>query len=136
MRLHATAARLLAATIVLLAAYLLPSLAHAHEGHGMGMAVAEGVARSMAPAHSAAHEPSASRIVLGSAEQPAPPMPGSPCHRDCCNPGMICCISAPAAEPALTLPLATGRRQVPLRAMIMPPGRVPEALPKPPRALA
>lgn len=136
MCLHASVTRLLGAAILLLAAYLAPSLAQAHEGHALPKAPSQTLGPAHARSNATAHMAAASQVTQAVAEHSTPPLPSGPCQRDCCNPGMRCCVSAPVVEPALSLPLATVRRQVPLRAVRMPPGRMPEALPKPPRPLA
>ncbi len=136
MRMQDILTRLLGAAIMLIAAYVLPSPAQAHEGHGLSAAAGAAVASPVTHASTAAHAHSASPTLVATAERSAPAMPGPPCGRDCCNPGMVCCLSALVVDPVLALPLATSRRQEPLRAMVMPPGRVPEALPKPPRTPA
>lgn len=136
MRMQDILTRLLGAAIILIAAYVLSSPAQAHEGRGLSIAGAAAVALPIGHASTAAHAQSASPIMVAAAERPAPLMPGTPCSLGCCNPGMVCCLSALVVDPVLALPLATSRRQLPLHAEIMPPGRVPEALPKPPRALA
>lgn len=129
--------RLLGAAIVMIAAYVLAFPAQAHEGHGGSPAAIDAALASMMRGH-ATTSPSAHAVpsaVLYAGERAAPG-PASPCQRDCCNPDMMCCISALVNDPALAAPLACFRRRGPLLAAIMPPGRVPAALPKPPRTFA
>jgi hypothetical protein len=113
------------AAIFLIAAYVMPSMVHAHAGHVHGAAPV-----------AAMHADHASEVEVGQTEADHAGDPiTAKAHPACCA-ACACCGAKMVSEgPVLsrswqTVRLALGRPEA------VPPSRAPEALPEPPRSFA
>ena len=133
-------ARIVAAAIILIAAFAVPSLARAHEGHahrvpGVAQAAPKSSdmhARKQAAVTSSATALSAARdSAVGAADGVMQ------CGGNCCSggAGMACCGAVLAPE-SFWIPLLQASAQVGIPRAPPLPGLPPEALPKPPKSIA
>jgi hypothetical protein len=129
------------ATVIVIAAFAMPSLAVAHEGHAHHAATVQ----KAAPVPSQAHEPAAAKVAVhvaslttarGADASGAARSTGD-CASHCCggSTGMTCCGAALAPD---LFWVALYRASVPFAARpdLPPSGLPPEALPKPPKSFA
>jgi len=147
MTLNRQLARLMAAVIVMIAAYVMPSTAQAHEGHAHGAVVTVAYAQASpvavapdtakpAPARIVNARISGSTVIVASAG-PRASMPAErPCDGLCCSMGMSCCAPGvlPDAETVHSPTIGSVRLiapETPVFASV-----TLEALPKPPRSFA
>ena len=149
MKLGRQLARMLAAMIVMIVAYLAPSAAQAHAGHHHeSHAVVSGSGATPAPdvnsfgSHRAAApsalaiEPATSDATVGVADQDAL-TPLKTCTGSCCcSTGMVCCAHALTADIGSAGLIGAAASLIVLPEDLARPGVDPEALPKPPRSLA
>src|SRR4051812_24286840 len=149
MKLDRQLARMVAAMIVMIIAYLAPSAVLAHAGHHHGPpAVVSSSGTTPAPAviafgsHEAvtllalAIEPARADATVGVADRdtlaPLETCTGS-C---CCSTGMVCCAHALTADVGSAGLIGAAASPIVLPEDLARPGVDPEALPKPPRSLA
>ena len=135
------------AAVVLIAAFAVPSLARAHDGHahhGPGAAQATPAAPDMTRTrHARAERTVASRVAvtvaLSTARNSATGAAGvvTACGGSCCGDaaGMACCGAALAPEP-FCIPLLHVSASLAIPRAPPLPGLPPEALPKPPKSIA
>jgi len=141
MRLDRQLARILAAVIVMIAAYLAPSAVQAHPGHTEPMSATvavqdAGSARWDLPAAIAMTADAETAEVAMNAANPNIPAPIKRCNGlCCCSSGMACCAHALAPESG-SLSELTAARLTAAPDVLARPGVDPEALPKPPRSFA
>jgi hypothetical protein len=131
------------AAVIVIAAFAVPSLATAHEGHGHHTATVQKAAP--APSQMPASELAAAveRGVVEASLTTAPAPAGAVdsaidgCASHCCggSTGMTCCGAALAPDPFC---VALFRASVPFAVSrdLPPSGLPPEALPKPPKSFA
>jgi hypothetical protein len=133
-----------AAAIVLIAAFAVPTLAIAHEGHAHHPSqVAASVPESTSPDTCAADirgdaQPATKRAaVLSAAPDSSNAAAGvvQRCGGSCCSSGMACCGAALAPD-AISIPLVQASTQLAIPRAPPLPGLPPEALPKPPKSIA
>lgn len=138
------------AAVVLIAAFAVPSLARAHDGHahhGPGAAQAAPAAPDMhAHKDMHAHQQAATvasrvavTVALSTARNSATGTAGvlTACGGSCCGDaaGMACCGAALAPEP-FCIPLLHVSASLAIPRAPPLPGLPPEALPKPPKSIA
>jgi hypothetical protein len=133
-----------AAAIVLIAAFALPSLAIAHEGHAhhrspVAPTSSKSTSEDVRAPDVRAHQQTA-RATLLSATRDSPRAPAggiTPCGSYCCSggAGMACCGAVLAPE-AFWIPLLQASAQLAIPRAPPLPGLPPEALPKPPKSIA
>jgi hypothetical protein len=151
MRLDRQLARILAAVIVMIAAYLAPSAVQAHAGHHHPAPTAVVAAEVISPAAqttSAAttvlsatpsavwSEAKAIDVVAGAADPGARVLPKTCTGSCCCNTGMACCTHALTADTDGSAVMGAASRLAAIPGYLARPGADPEALPKPPRSFA
>ena len=135
-----------AAAIVLIAAFAVPSLAIAHEGHAhhpSRAAQAAPTSPDMRANEAVSPAIAASRIAVSavavSALRDKATAAGAvtPCGGHCCSggAGMACCGAALAPE-SFWIPLLQASAQLGIPRAPPLPGLPPEALPKPPKSIA
>jgi hypothetical protein len=127
-----------AAVIVLIAAFALPSLAIAHEGHAHHPSQVAPTSSESTSADVRGHEQPAVRQIATLSATHSPIAPGVvvPCGGNCCGggAGMACCGAALAPEAFwILLPQSSAQLAIP-RAPPLP-DLPPEALPKPPKTI-
>jgi hypothetical protein len=136
-------ANILAAVIVI-AAFAVPSLATAHEGHAHHTATVQKAAAAPSQTRSSVQAATVERGVIEASLTAAAPAPAGPvgsavdsCASHCCggSAGMTCCGAALAPDPFC---VALFRASVPFAVSrdLPPSGLPPEALPKPPKSFA
>jgi hypothetical protein len=134
----------IAAAVVLIVAFAVPSLATAHEGHAHHPSrAAQPAPRSldMRAADMRGHEQrvAASATALSAPRGSANTAAGAvtPCGGNCCSggTGMACCGAALAPE-SFWIPLLQASAQLGIPRAPPLPGLSPEALPKPPKSIA
>jgi hypothetical protein len=132
----------IAAAIILIAAFALPSLAIAHEGHAHHPSrAAQAAPRSpdMRAQEAATPAIAASAIAVSATRDSAKSAAGvvTPCGSNCCSggAGMACCGAALAPE-SFWIPLLQASVQLGIPRAPPLPGLPPEALPKPPKSVA
>jgi hypothetical protein len=137
-------AQLLAAIVVLSAAWLMPSLASAHTGHSHHAATETTVAPSgkpaskstdTTPATTVAHTETARAAPIASIDSAAVGGGDSSCATHCCGSaaGMTCCGAALAPEIVIG-PVLAGSQILSFEHASALLGQPPEALPKPPKS--
>jgi hypothetical protein len=134
----------IAAAIVLIAVFALPSLAIAHEGHAHHPSqVAAPLPESTSPDTCAADTRAADirtheqHAVLSATpdSSSAPAGVTTRCGGSCCSAGMACCGAALASD-AISIPLVQASEQLGIPRAPPLSGLPPEALPKPPKSVA
>jgi hypothetical protein len=134
----------MAAAVVLIAAFAVPSLARAHEGHAHHpprATQAVPASPDMRAADMRTHEQraAASATALSTPRSSANTAAGgvTPCGGNCCSggAGMACCGAALAPE-SFWIPLLQASAQLGIPRAPPLPGLSPEALPKPPKSVA
>jgi hypothetical protein len=136
----------MAAAIVLIAGFAVPSLAIAHEGHAHHPARVAAASPESTPPDSRAsevrghEEPAAKHIAaLSATRDSANAAAGgvAPCGGNCCSSGagMACCGAALAPE-SFWVPFLQASVQLGIPRAPPLPGLPPEALPKPPKSIA
>jgi hypothetical protein len=143
----------MAAAVVLIAAFAVPSLARAHEGHAHhppratqavpaapDTRATDTRATDMRAADMRAHEQraAASAAALSTPRGSNTTAGGvTPCGGNCCSggAGMACCGAALAPE-SFWIPLLQASAQLGIPRAPPLPGLPPEALPKPPKSIA
>jgi hypothetical protein len=130
-------ARILAA-VVLIAAFAVPSLAFAHEGH-QPLSAAKVVPPLLETQAVKKAAPVANVAALSTARASVPTGAGvfTECGGHCCGgaAGMACCGAALAADPC-SIPLFKTSLLFLIRDVLPSRGISPEALPKPPKSFA
>jgi hypothetical protein len=129
-----------AAAIVLIAAFAVPSLAIAHEGHAHHRSQVVPTSSEATPADVRGHEqPAAKHVAALSATRDSPTAAGGAtrCSGGCCSggAGMACCGAALAPE-LFWIPFLQASAQLGIPRAPPLPGLPPEALPKPPKSIA
>jgi hypothetical protein len=143
----------IAAAIVLIVGFALPSLAIAHEGrdHHAPRATQGTPPSPEMRAHSASEDAREraddTRLEQGSSARAAPALTATrdsanaaagvvmPCGGNCCGAGMACCGAALTLE-SFWIPLLQASVQLGIPRAPPLPGLPPEALPKPPKSIA
>ena len=132
--------RVMGAAIVLIAAYLMPTVAQAHAGHVHAAPAAVAAATSASPDNSATaakaapYDAIAKTVAVLRADRST--QAPARCKGFCCGVNMSCCAPALAPEAATLVPLPAPSRLVLIYQAPARPGIDPEALPKPPRSFA
>ncbi len=132
--------RVLGAAIVLIAAYLMPAAAQAHEGHFHAASAAVAAATSATPdilAAAAKADPADAVVkTVAVLRTDRPTQAPARCNGFCCGVNMSCCAPTLAPEAATLVPRPAPSRLVLIYQAPARPGIDPEALPKPPRSFA
>jgi hypothetical protein len=135
---HEQLARILAA-VVLSAAFAVPSMAWAHEGHHAPSVAKTATASSETQTVKKGVVSVANVAALSAARASVPVAAGvlTDCGGHCCGgaAGMACCGAALAADPC-SIPLFKASLLFLIRDVPPPRGISPEALPKPPKPFA
>jgi hypothetical protein len=133
----------MAAAVVLIAAFAVPSLARAHEGHAHHpprATQAVPASPDMRAADMRAHEQRAAKRAAALSTTPDPATAAGAvtrCGSNCCSgaAGMACCGAVLAPE-SFWIPLLQASAQLGIPRAPPLPGLPPEALPKPPKSVA
>lgn len=148
MRLGRQLAGMLAAIIVIIVAYLVPSIAQAHSGHHHLPPATVSASEAIPASHAIAAPSQATAMALEVLSQEAAAVFISAVNFDgsgpskrytgpnCCNVGMSCHAHALIADAGGVAPMGPATRLVAIPDDFARPGVDPEALPKPPRTFA
>ena len=126
--------------VALIAAFLTPSMASAHTGHGYATPVDMTAAPQSGAPTTQTTQATVVRIARSEVVSTAPILTDSmalDCESHCCGglASMACCVAALAAEMSAVPTFAGVRAFLLVRAGSLP-GLAPEALPKPPKSFA